>query len=247
MIRVQGVSKRFGEHVALADVSLTFDEGRTTALIGPSGCGKSTLLRVLIGLIEPDEGRVEIDGAVIDRSLRRRFGYAIQSGGLFPHLTARANVELPARHFGVAGPARRERVLELASLMHLEADALDRYPVQLSGGQRQRVALMRALVMDPEILLLDEPLGALDPQIRADLQRQFRDLFARLGKTVVLVTHDLAEAAYLAPEDIVLLRSGRVEHRGSFSSLRSEGASAFAQSFVTAQVERVGALVRGAS
>lgn len=247
MIGVQGVSKRFGEHVALDDVSLTFDAAHTTALIGPSGCGKSTLLRVLIGLIAADTGTVEIDGAPIDRSMRRRFGYAIQSGGLFPHLTARRNVELPARHFGMGPEARRARVSELASLMQLEEGTLDRYPVQLSGGQRQRVALMRALVMDPEILLLDEPLGALDPQIRADLQHECRELFARLGKTVVLVTHDLAEAAYLAPDDIVMLRDGRVEQRGAFSSFTSRTASEFVRTFVAAQMERVGALLGASS
>lgn len=247
MIRAQNVSKRFGEHVALDDVSLEIDAARTTALIGPSGCGKSTLLRVLIGLIRPDAGTVDIDGVAIDPSQRRRFGYAIQSGGLFPHLTARGNVELPARHFGMTAAQRRERVGELAMLMRLEERTLDRYPMQLSGGQRQRVALMRALVMDPEILLLDEPLGALDPQIRAELQHECRELFARLGKTVVLVTHDLAEAAYLAREDIVLLRDGRVEQRGAFESFRSDDASEFVRAFVGAQVERVGALLEASS
>ena len=245
MIRMRGVSKRFGGHVALADVSLELEAGQTTALIGPSGCGKSTLLRLLIGLIEPDDGSIEIDGEPVSRVARRRFGYAIQSGGLFPHLTSRGNVELPARHHGMGTTERRARIDELAQLMQLESSMLDRYPAQLSGGQRQRVALMRALVMDPEILLLDEPLGALDPLIRSELQHECRELFARLGKTVVLVTHDLAEAAYLAPDEIVLLRGGRVEQRGSFEDLRSSPSSEFVTSFVEAQTERVEALAGG--
>lgn len=246
MISVQNVVKRFGEAIAVAGVTLDIQPGRTTALIGPSGCGKSTLLRLMIGLIRPDEGRILFDGSPLDEGnileKRRRFGYAIQSGGLFPHLTARRNVELPARRHGMEAARRHERLAELAELMHLDADLLEKYPLQLSGGQRQRIALMRALVLDPEVLLLDEPLGALDPMIRAELQQEFRELFDKLHKTVVIVTHDLAEAAYLAPEDIVLLRDGRIEQRGAFEQLRAEPADDFVRDFILAQTERVEAL-----
>lgn len=246
MLSVIEATKRFGEHTALSGVSLEVGAATTTALIGPSGCGKSTLLRLMIGLIKPDEGRVEFDGVdLADADLvhvRRRFGYAIQSGGLFPHMTARRNVELPAVRAGRGGAALSDRVAALAAMVHLPQDALDRYPAELSGGQRQRVALMRALVLDPEVLLLDEPLGALDPLIRAELQTELKELFAELGKTVVLVTHDLAEAAYLAGEDIVLLREGRIEQRGTFSEIRDEPKSDFVKAFVDAQMMRVGAL-----
>jgi osmoprotectant transport system ATP-binding protein len=247
MIAVRSVTKRFGKLVALEDVSLALEAGRTTALIGPSGCGKSTLLRLMIGLIRPDAGEIDFDGMVLgERNLgevRRRMGYAIQSGGLFPHLTCAQNVSLPARRHGMGASACRARVDELAGVMLLERGQLGRYPAELSGGQRQRVALMRALVLDPEVLLLDEPLGALDPMIRGELQHEFRELFERLGKTVVLVTHDLAEAAYLAPEDIVLMRAGRIEQRGSFAGMRAAPADEFVRAFIAAQMERVAGLV----
>lgn len=251
MLSVIEATKRFGEHTALRDVSLEVGAATTTALIGPSGCGKSTLLRLMIGLIEPDEGRVEFDGQDLSGAnlvgIRRRFGYAIQSGGLFPHMTARRNVEIPAIRAGQGGSELADRVAALASMVHLPQDALDRYPAELSGGQRQRVALMRALVLDPEVLLLDEPLGALDPLIRAELQTELKDLFAELGKTVVLVTHDLAEAAYLAGEDIVLLRRGEIEQRAPFAEIRDEPKSEFVKAFVDAQMQRVGALTAGAA
>jgi len=250
VLEAVSVFKRFGGVPAVDGISLRTSPGRTTALIGPSGCGKSTLIRLLVGLIEPDEGQVYFDGAAMTparlRDARRRLGYVIQSGGLFPHLTARRNATLPARHAGVAHgwtAARIDaRLHALAALTHFPADALDRHPAQLSGGQRQRVSLMRALFLDPEALLLDEPLGALDPLIRSELQRELREIFRTLGKTVVLVTHDLAEAAYLAAEDIVLLRAGRIVQRGPFTDLRDRPADAFVERFITAQMERVEAL-----
>lgn len=249
MIAVEHVSKSFGTHVAVSDVSLELSPGRTTALIGPSGCGKSTLLRLLLGLIETDSGEVYFGGAALHpsrlREIRQRAGYAIQSGGLFPHLTARRNVELPARHAGWSREQTGARIAELASMVHLSESTLGRFPAELSGGQRQRVALMRALVLDPGVLLLDEPLGALDPLIRGELQREFRSLFRELRKTVVLVTHDLAEAAYLAPDDIVLLRSGKVVQRGTFAELRDDPTDDFVRHFVGAQLERVEALRGG--
>ncbi|MEO1583159.1 MAG: ATP-binding cassette domain-containing protein [Planctomycetota bacterium] len=249
MIELARVTKRFGSAAAVRGVDAVFDRGTVTALIGPSGCGKSTLLRMMLGLILPDEGTVSVEGRPVDRwdatSLRARCGYAIQSGGLFPHLTARQNAELPAKAHGRAlDPSRIE---ELCELTRFEPSLLSRLPGELSGGQRQRVALMRALVLDPEVLLLDEPLGALDPLVRAELQRDLRGLFEALGKTVVMVTHDLAEAAYLAPQSIALLRDGKLEQRGSFASLQGSPASGFVREFLDAQTERARVLVAGGS
>lgn len=206
-------------------------------LIGASGSGKSTLLRLMLGLLLPETGQVEFDGVVLTpanaRTLRRRMGYVIQEGGLFPHLTARGNIALMARHLGW-NPARIEdRLRELVELTRFPADGLDRFPRELSGGQRQRVSLMRALALDPDVLFLDEPLGALDPIIRADLQDELRDIFRALGKTVVLVTHDLAEARHFADE-IVLLDEGEMVQRGSFADLRDRPATPFVSRFVRA-------------
>jgi osmoprotectant transport system ATP-binding protein len=161
-------------------------------------------------------------------------GYVVQDGGLFPHLTARGNIVLMARYLGWQRPRLAARVAELAALTRFPADALDRYPAQLSGGQRQRVGLMRALMLDPAALLLDEPLGALDPLIRSDLQADLREVFRQLGKTVVLVTHDLAEAAFFA-DRIVLLRDGRVVQQGSLDDLWTRPADPFVTHFIQAQ------------
>ncbi|MCA9600429.1 MAG: ATP-binding cassette domain-containing protein, partial [Myxococcales bacterium] len=209
MISLSGVTKRFGTATVVDGISLEFEQGKCTVLIGPSGCGKSTLIRMVAGLIRPDAGDVVFDGRPLDDAtlpeLRRRLGYVIQTGGLFPHLTARQNALLMPRRLGWE-PARMDaRVSELAELARLPEDALDRYPLQLSGGQRQRVSLMRALMLDPDVLLLDEPLGALDPLVRADLQQDLRDAFQKLHKTVVLVTHDIGEAWYFG-DRIALLK-----------------------------------------
>ncbi|MBN9521419.1 ATP-binding cassette domain-containing protein [bacterium] len=238
MFALRDVSKGYAGRPALGPLSLDLPAGRTTVLIGPSGCGKSTLLRLLIGLVEPDTGTVTFDGTpvtpVTARAVRLRVGYVIQDGGLFPHLTARGNVTLMARHLGRDRAATAARVAELADLARFPPDGLDRYPHQLSGGQRQRVGLMRALVLDPAALLLDEPLGALDPLVRADLQAELRDIFRRLGKTVVLVTHDLGEATFFA-DRVVLLRDGRVVQEGSPADLWHRPADPFVTRFVQAQ------------
>ncbi|MEM9167666.1 MAG: ATP-binding cassette domain-containing protein [Planctomycetota bacterium] len=244
MIRVEGVTKRYGDLAAVSGVTLEVGPARPMALIGPSGCGKSTLLRLMLGLLTPDEGRVTIDDERITasnaRSLRRRVGYAIQAGGLFPHVSARANVELPLRAHGVA--RSEERIERLAGLVRLDPGLLDRPPGELSGGQRQRVALMRAMVLEPDALLLDEPMGALDPVVRAELQDDLKSLVTELGTAMVIVTHDLAEAAALAPDDIVLLRNGVVVQRGPFEALRRKPSEPFVSDFIGAQTRRVGVL-----
>jgi osmoprotectant transport system ATP-binding protein len=238
-LTLAGVSKRYGEGadrvVAVDEIDLTFPSGKTTALLGPSGCGKSTVLRLIIALCLPDAGEVRIDGAPPPtrgiEALRRRIGYVIQSGGLFPHMSAADNVTLMARHLGWEPARVAARLDELASLARLPATALARRPFELSGGQAQRVALMRALFLDPEVLLLDEPLGALDPLVRAELRDDLRAIFRRLGKTVVLVTHDVAEAAFLA-DRIVLMRDGRVVQQGPLAALESAPADAFVSRFL---------------
>jgi len=243
MLELEKVTKRFGDLVAVDALDLAPALGRTTVLIGPSGCGKSTVVRLLIGLEEPDAGHVRFEGRPLERStlleVRRRIGYVIQDGGLFPHLTARENVELVARHLGWTAARRRERTDELVALTHFPPDGLERYPSELSGGQRQRVGLMRALMLDPQVLLLDEPLGALDPMIRFELQRDLKDIFRALGKTVVLVTHDLAEAAYFG-DTIALLRAGRVVQAGTLDEMLSAPADDFVRRFVRAQRSHLG-------
>jgi len=238
MFRLNGVAKAFGPVRAVGPVTLDFAAGETTALIGPSGCGKSTLLRLLIGLLAPDAGSVSFDGNALTPAFvptfRRRVGYVIQSGGLFPHLTARANVTLMAEHLGWAEAVRRARLAELAELTRFPDSALERYPGELSGGQNQRVALMRALMLDPEALLLDEPLGALDPMIRFDLQTDLARIFRALGKTVVLVTHDLAEAGALGNR-VVLMRDGGIAQVGTLADLVERPADDFVRRFTRAQ------------
>jgi osmoprotectant transport system ATP-binding protein len=238
MLRFARVEKRYGGAVALAGVDLDCPENRTTVLIGPSGCGKSTLLRLAAGLIRPDVGEVWFEGALLEpetlRAARLRMGYVIQEGGLFPHLTIRRNVTLMARELGWARTRRDERLAELAELTRLPAALLDRYPLELSGGQRQRAALMRALMLDPDLLLLDEPLGALDPMIRVELQQELKAIFQRLEKTVLLVTHDLAEAVHFG-DSLVLLRGGRIVQLGPPSDLVQRPAEPFVEAFVSAQ------------
>ena len=218
-------------------VSFEVLRGSSVALLGPSGAGKSTLLRVLLGLLVPDAGEARLGGERIgpaDHDLRRRIGYVVQGGGLFPHLTARENVALVARYLGWPPTRIGRRIGELAGLARLDEAALGRYPGQLSGGQAQRVGLIRALALDPEVLLLDEPLGALDPLTRADLQADLRGVFQALGKTVVLVTHDLAEAAFFAGR-LLLLRDGRVVQDGSLEELLRAPAEPFVTRFLRAQ------------
>ncbi|KAB7769821.1 ATP-binding cassette domain-containing protein [Xanthomonas maliensis] len=238
MLTLDQVSRRYGSTLALDQVTLSFASGRTTALIGPSGAGKSTVLRMLVGLEWPDHGSVQVQGEPLQRdrlqAQRQRIGYVIQEGGLFPHLDARANAALLARTLGWSHQRIEARLQALCALCQLPFDLLARYPAELSGGQRQRVGLIRALMLDPPVLLLDEPLGALDPIVRHELQAQMRALFAQLGKTVVLVTHDVAEAAYLA-ETLVLMRGGRVLQQGSTRSLLEQPVDPFVQRFLTAQ------------
>jgi len=238
MLRLEDVSKRYGSTHAVRPTDLLIEGGRTTVLIGPSGCGKSTLLRLMIGLITPDTGRVFFEDQVVApdnvKRLRRRMGYVIQDGGLFDHMTARGNATIMPRHLGWSSGQIESRLDELVQLTHFPPEGLDRYPIQLSGGQRQRVSLIRALMLDPHMLLLDEPLGALDPMIRSKLQSELREIFQSLGKTVVMVTHDLGEAGFLG-DSIVLLRDGFILQKGGLRELVEAPSQPFVTEFINAQ------------
>ena len=238
LIELRGASKDYGPTAALHPTDLAFETGKVTALLGASGCGKTTILRLIIGSVLATRGRVLFDGAVVGADnglmLRRRMGYVIQDGGLFPHMTAENNVLVLADHLKVPRSEGRARFAELCELTMFPAGATKHYPDQLSGGQRQRVGLMRALMLKPEVLLLDEPLGALDPLVRAALQTDLKRICAELKQTVVLVTHDLGEAAYLA-DRIVLMQSGRVVQQGTLADLRVRPATPYITEFLHAQ------------
>ncbi len=238
MLRLEGVTKSYGGRRVIDALDLDVAAGETVALIGPSGCGKSTALRLLLGLAVPEAGKVHFDGVTVSRDtisdVRRRVGYVIQDGGLFPHMTARENVTLKARTLGWDTARLDARLGVLRELTNFPVDGLDRYPVELSGGQRQRVALMRGLMLDPDALLLDEPLGALDPMIRFSLQEDLRGIFRTLEKTVVLVTHDLSEAVFFG-DRIVLMRDGKVVQHGTLDVLARSPADPFVTEFVNAQ------------
>jgi sulfate/thiosulfate transport system ATP-binding protein len=231
-ITIRGVSRRFGDFEALDDVSAEIPSGSLTALLGPSGSGKSTLLRVIAGLERPDAGAVEIDGrdATGQPPQRRGVGFVFQHYAAFKHMTVRENIA-----FGLKVQRRpraeiRRRVDELMDLVQLPGLA-DRYPAQLSGGQRQRMALARALAVEPQVLLLDEPFGALDARVRKELRAWLRRLHDEVHVTTVFVTHDQEEAMEVA-DRIVVMNHGRIEQVGAPRELYEQPANAFVMGFV---------------
>ena len=238
MIKAINITKSFGTTRALDGIDVSIPEGKTLSLIGPSGCGKSTLLRILIGLITPDGGQVVFNGEEMTanslQQIRHNTGYVIQEGGLFPHLTARENLALLAEYLDWDRQRIDKRVHELAELTKIDPDILDRKPGALSGGQRQRISLMRALMLDPEVILLDEPLGSIDPLVRFELQTDLKQIFSDLNKTVVLVTHDLGEAAFLG-DTIVLMQEGKIVQQGTVKEIIDHPANEFVRAFVNAQ------------
>ena len=243
-IEVRGIAKKFGDFVALDDVNLTVQSGALTALLGPSGGGKSTLLRIIAGLEKPDAGSVEIDGEDATRLAPRHrdVGFVFQHYAAFTHLSVYRNVA-----FGLEIRKRpkdeiRQRVHELLELVHLEQFA-DRLPAELSGGQRQRMALARALAVEPKVLLLDEPFGALDAKVRKELRDWLRRLHDEVHVTTVFVTHDQEEALEVSDE-IVVINDGRIEQVGSPDELYDKPANQFVMSFLGPVTTLSGRLVR---
>jgi osmoprotectant transport system ATP-binding protein len=238
LVLLEDVSRSFGGVPAVHPLTLAIPGGQTTVLVGPSGSGKSTLLRMMVGLVRPDTGRVLFEGHPLTPetapAARRRMGLVLQGGGLFPHLTVAGNVALVAHYLGWETTRISGRAEELLARVQLPREVLDRYPAELSGGQRQRVSLVRALMLEPALVLLDEPLGALDPITRSELQGDLRATFRALQTTVVLVTHDLGEAAYLG-DSLVLFREGRIVQSGTAEDFIHRPADEFVERFVRAQ------------
>jgi sulfate transport system ATP-binding protein len=243
-IVVNDVSKHFGDFVAVDNVSLTVPDGSLTALLGPSGSGKSTLLRMIAGLEDPGAGSVVIGGADVTGTpaRKREIGFVFQHYAAFKHMTVRDNVGFGLKIRKTEKQRIRERVDELLRLVHLEAYA-SRYPSQLSGGQRQRMALARALAVEPRVLLLDEPFGALDATVRKELRAWLRRLHDDVHVTTIFVTHDQEEAMEVA-EQIVVMNHGRVEQVGSPRELYESPANEFVASFVGPLTELEGSLLR---
>ncbi len=234
MIEFSHVNKAFGEHNAVSNLNLHIQEGSFSVLIGTSGSGKSTTLKMINRLVEHDSGRIRFAGEEIRSlpvlELRRRMGYAIQSIGLFPHWTVAQNIATVPQL--LKWPRRKidERVAELMALLGLEEGLRERYPHQLSGGQQQRVGVARALAADPQVLLMDEPFGALDPVTRGALQQEMTRIHRLLGRTIVLVTHDIDEALRLA-EHLVLMDGGEIVQQGTPLAMLTAPTNDFVQQF----------------
>ncbi|WP_420114447.1 ABC transporter ATP-binding protein [Pseudactinotalea sp.] len=237
MIEFQSVTKQFADGtLAVEDFSLVLPSHRTTVFVGSSGCGKTTLLRMINRMVEPTAGDVQIDGeSVLGQdpvALRRSIGYVMQNSGLMPHFTVIDNVATVLRLVGTAKPAAHARARELLDVVGLDQELAERYPSQLSGGQQQRVGVARGLAADPNILLMDEPFGAVDPIVRADLQQELIRLQQELDKTVVFVTHDIDEAFLLGDQVVILDKGARVVQVGSPSEIIENPADEFVSAFI---------------
>ena len=241
VLELKNITKRFGSKTALENVSLNLESGETHVLLGLSGSGKTTLIRIVIGLLAADSGDLLINGKLAKLEGRntpsqwsREIGYVPQEGGLFPHLTCLKNITLVAELSGWDAKKIKDRVDQLIELVSLESGVLDRYPAQLSGGQRQRVALVRAAFLDPALLILDEPLGALDPLIRIEVQNELKQIFQGLGKSALMVTHDIDEARFFA-DKLSLMRDGKIVQTGSFDQFLANPAEEFVTRFIRSQ------------
>ena len=237
MIEFRSVAKLFPDGtLAVEDFSLVLPSHRTTVFVGSSGCGKTTLLRMVNRMVEPTDGDVEIDGQSVlvqdPVALRRSIGYVMQNSGLMPHFTVLDNVATVLRLTGAKKSAAHERASALLDTVGLDRDLGGRYPSQLSGGQQQRVGVARGLAADPDILLMDEPFGAVDPIVRADLQQELIRLQRELGKTVVFVTHDIDEAFLLGDQVVILDKGARIVQVGSPSEIIESPADDFVAAFI---------------
>ena len=237
MIEYRSVGKTFpGGAEAVRDFSLVLPSRSTTVFVGSSGCGKTTLLRMINRMVDPTGGQVLIDDVdVATRNpveLRRSIGYVMQHAGLLPHRKVVDNVATPLRLGGIGRRDARERAMTALEKVGLDPALANRYPGQLSGGQQQRVGVARGLVADPNILLMDEPFGAVDPIVRADLQQELLRLQRELGKTIVFVTHDIEEAFLLGDQVVILEKGGRIAQVGSPKEILAAPANDFVRSFV---------------
>lgn len=250
MISLDQVSKTFGSSGAPAvnGLSMEIERGETVVLVGSSGCGKTTTMKMINRLVEPTSGTITVDGVDVMQQdpvqLRRGIGYVIQSIGLLPHRDVRRNIATVPELLGWDAAKVEERVAELAQMFELDDNLLGRYPAELSGGQRQRVGVARALAVDPPVMLMDEPFGAVDPIVRERLQDQFLDIQSRLRKTIVFVTHDMDEAIKMADRIAILNKGGVVEQLAPPEEILRAPANAFVESFVGAErgLKRLGLL-----
>lgn len=223
-IEFDTIRKSYGESPVIKDISLALPRNVTTALVGESGSGKSTLLQIINGLVIPESGDVRLDGELLDYdnlpALRRRMGYAVQGAGLFPHMTVERNITLMAQLEAWPREKIDERYHHLLDLLELPAEFSDRYPHSLSGGQQQRVSLCRAMMLNPPLLLLDEPFSALDPITREGIHQEFIRIAQAESRSIILVTHDMAEAVKLA-QHLVILKDGEVQQEGDIDAVRA--------------------------
>ena len=223
MVSFQNVYKSYdAQNYVISDLTLNIQKGEIVALLGPSGCGKTTLLKMINRLHQQDKGKIYIKNRLIEDwdviELRRGIGYVIQSTGLFPHLSIEKNISYVLEIMGIAETSRKKRAAELIEMVGLDITYLAKLPKELSGGQKQRVGVARALAADPELILMDEPFGAVDALVRKNLQDEVKRLFKNLNKTIVFVTHDIEEAFHMATR-IVLLNNGKVEQEGTKEDL----------------------------
>lgn len=235
MIEIKNVKKRYGKKEVLHDISLTIPDGEIVSLIGGRGCGKSTLLKMINRLIPITGGDIYVNGKNIHDmepvTLRRKIGYVIQQTGLFPHMTIRKNLELVMDLHKMPQEGRAEKINEMMDLVDLSRDLLNRYPIELSGGQQQRVGVARALIVDPDVILMDEPFSAIDPITRVSLQDELRSLQETLKKTIVFVTHDMDEAIKIS-DRICLMREGHVEQYDAPEQILRNPATEYVESFI---------------
>lgn len=235
MIQFKNIKKRYGKKEVLHDITLTIPEGEIVSIIGGSGCGKTTLLKMINRLIPISSGQILVNEEDVYKmnpvELRRKIGYVIQQTGLFPHLTIRKNLDLVLDLHKFPQEGRTEKINEMMDLVGLNRDLLDRYPVELSGGQQQRVGVARALIVDPEVILMDEPFSAIDPITRVTLQDELRSLQENLKKTIVFVTHDMDEAIKIS-DRICLMREGYVEQYDTPEQILRNPATPYVESFI---------------